>query len=162
MSRTCTVCQSPARLEVDRRIVAGVPFRVISSEFELSKSAIERHAGDHVSAMVSRSRDLEQVLNADVLVSELRTLREVALGILEEARADGQHAIALSAIQRLEKQSELVARLLGELVDRQRIESVNLVFTERWLKLRMRLVEALRRFPEALGEVEKVLRDVRE
>ncbi|MBV8831305.1 MAG: hypothetical protein JO108_18990 [Acidobacteriaceae bacterium] len=42
-----------------------------------------------------------------------RPLREVTLGVLEEARAADDHDIALRAIARLEKQAELCGRLAG-------------------------------------------------
>lgn len=140
--RNCSLCAHAERLQIDRELVAGLPYRDIAGRFALSKSAVERHAGEHLAAAVARGGQLRDRLSADSLVAELRVLREVTLGVLEEARAVDNHEIALKAIQRLEKQSELVGRSLGELIDRQRIETVSVVFAEEWLRLRPLIVGA--------------------
>lgn len=149
MPRTCSICGHSDRAQIDREIVAGLAYRDISGRFQVSKSAVERHAGEHIAELLSRSRELRDFVNADQLVGELRVLRETTLGILEEARVSGESSTALSAIQRLEKQAELVARLLGELVDRQRVETLDLAVSERWQRLRSLIVEAVRPYPDA-------------
>jgi len=109
----------------------------------------------HVAAVVAKKRDAADELNADLLVAELRLLRGETLDVLERAKAmpgdsvDGQR-LALHAVQRLEKQAELLLRFLGEL-DRTVVHSS--VFDEDWLKLRGVVVAALRPFPEAAAAV---------
>ena len=117
MSRTCSVCNHVERVAIDREIVGGKPYRDIAGRFEVSKSAVERHAQSHVAAAIARAAELETI-TAGQLVGELRTLREVTLGILEEARGEGDHPAALAAISRLERQAELCGKLAGELVER--------------------------------------------
>lgn len=75
MARTCTICSHSEREQIDREIIAGLPYRDISGRFALSKSAVERHAGDHIPQLISRARELRDWLNADQLVGELCVLQ---------------------------------------------------------------------------------------
>ena len=158
MGRPCTICAHAERVEIDREIIAGLPYRDISGRFELSKSAVERHAGEHLSAAIARSADLAPI-DAKQLIGEIRALRETTFGVLEEARQSSDHGAALRALERLEKQTELVGRLAGELVDRQRVEHVAVVFAADWLELRPRIVEALLPYPEAMAALVSALGD---
>ena len=159
MPRLCSLCTHPERLDIDKAIIAGLPYRDISGRFGVSKSAVERHAGEHVAPAIARASTLRDQVTADALIAELRTLREVTLGVLEEARAADDHDIALRAIARLEKQAELCGRLAGELVERQRIETVSVLFSEQWLRLRPLILGALLPFPEAHAALESALTD---
>ena len=76
---------------------------------------------------------------------------------MAEARSEGNHVAALSAIARLEKQVELVGRLAGELVERRVIEERTLLLDSRWIQIRSLLLEAMRPFPDALAAVRSVL-----
>lgn len=162
MGRPCSICVHPERVRIDAEIVAGMAYRDISGRFQLSKSAVERHAGEHIPQLISRSRELREWLNADQLVGELRVLRETTLGILEESRTAGEHAVSLAAIARLEKQAELVARLLGELVERQRVETLDLHVSEKWVLIRSAIVDALAAYPEAQAAVLAALENAAE
>ena len=162
MPRICSICSHAERAEVDRAIVHGQPYRVIAGRFGLSKSAVERHAGEHVASLIARATTQRDRLNADALVAEIRVLREVTLGVLEESRESGEHKHALGAIARLEKQAELVARLLGELVERQRVETIDVLFADQWQRLRPRLVAALEPYPEASLALAEALSDAGE
>jgi len=149
MGRSCSVCGHSERSQIDKEIIAGIAYRDISGRFQLSKSAVERHANGCIAAVVSRSRELVDQVTAETLAGELRTLRETTLGVLEEARSSSDHNLALKAIARLEAQAELCAKLLGELVERQRVESIDVTVTERWTRIRGVILVALEPFPEA-------------
>ncbi len=158
VGRPCTICIHAERVQIDREIIAGLPYRDISGRFEVSKSAVERHAGEHLAAAIARVADLAAV-DAKQLIGEIRALRETTFGVLEEARHASDHGAALRALERLEKQTELVGRLAGELVDRQRVEHVAVVFAADWLALRPRIVAALRPFPDATAALLSALAD---
>lgn len=162
MGRTCSICNHQDREQINSEIVAGLAYRDIAGRFELSKSAIERHAGEHIPDLIGRGRELRAWLNADQLVGELRVLRETTLGILEESRTAGEHAVSLSAIHRLEKQAELCARLLGELVERQRVETIDLQVAEKWIRIRSLIVKCLDPYPEARAALLLALEDAGE
>ena len=160
MPRICTICSHAEQTQIDQELVRGLPYRDIAGRFAISKSAVERHASEHLASAIARVGELRDRIHADTLIGELRVLREVTLGILEEARESANHGTALRAIARLEKQAELVARLAGELVERQRVETVAVIFSEQWQKLRPALVKALLPHPEAAAALEAVLEEL--
>lgn len=149
MANRCTVCGHADRLEIDKLLIGGSAYRDISGRYGVSKSALERHASGHIAVASSRARDLRDWLNADQLVGELRVLREVALGILEEARVGGDHRTALAALGRLESQAELCGRLLGELVEQKRVEMVDATFSRQREVILPIVLRAMEPYPEA-------------
>lgn len=46
--RKCTVCQCPERMHIDRMLLRGMPFTIISKIYNLSESALQRHFRNHV------------------------------------------------------------------------------------------------------------------
>jgi hypothetical protein len=156
MPRTCSICGHEERAQIDREIIAQVPYRDISGRYGVSKSAVERHASGHIPAAIARAAEVS-VITAGQLVGELRTLRDVTIGILSEARGEGDHSAALGAVARLEKQAELCARLAGELVERHEVSARALVFDAEWVRLRGLMFSALRPFPEASAAVRLAL-----
>jgi hypothetical protein len=159
VARNCSICVHPERSHIDLDLISGRPYRDISGRHGVSKSAVERHASEHLASAIARGAQSRDRIDAGLLIAELRVLREVTLGVLEEARAAEQHSVALAAIARLEKQAELVGRLAGELVDRQRIETVSVVFAAEWQRLRPPITAALLPYPAASAALVEALAD---
>ena len=96
--------------------------------------------------MVARvRRENEHEIALDV-VEQLRAINSASLTILEEARGAGESDLALKAIDRIHRQVELQAKLLGEIDQRPQI---NLYLTPEWLELRTLIVGALEPHPQA-------------
>ena len=126
MPRTCTVCKSPCRDEVDRALLAGTPHQDIASRTFLSRWAIRRHE-THLPALLARSNKAAEVARADDLVSQLQELTEDARRIQEKAERSQNFAAALGAIRELVRIVELLAKLRGELTsERQTTNVLNL------------------------------------
>ena len=117
MPRTCTVCIHTERAEIDQALLAGQPLRDIAGRFRTSRSALLRHMKTDIPATLVRAKQAADDVHADSLFDRLKGLAADAQAILEEARASGNHSVALQAIGRAEKLLELEARLLGELND---------------------------------------------
>ena len=79
------------------------------------------------------------------------------LEVLTKARASGKHETMLRSVDRIQRQIELQARLLGEL---QQGQSVNLVVMPEWHQMRTVLVKAVEPYPEAKEAVVRALSDV--
>jgi hypothetical protein len=165
VANTCSVCKHPKRRAVDGELVRGTSYRDIAGRFGLSSSAVERHMS-HVAELVAKGRDAADALSAEVLMGELRELRTATLVVLDQAKAmavtpgdcstcERGPRLALQAVQRLEKQTELQGRFLGELSERTIVHSS--VFDEDWLKLRAVIVGALRLYPDAAASVLEAL-----
>jgi hypothetical protein len=76
------------------------------------------------------------------------------LQILHEARQAGNHDTALRAVDRVLRQIEFQARLLGELDER---PQVNVLLAPEWVSIRAGLLTALGPYPEARAAVAQQL-----
>jgi hypothetical protein len=97
-------------------------------------------------ARVVKAQEAEDVKEALDVVQQLRAINGATLQILQQARAVGDGGLALRAIDRIQRQIELQARLLGELDDR---PTVNILITPEWGLVRQALLVALDPFPAA-------------
>jgi hypothetical protein len=154
MPRSCTICGHAARTEIDKALAGGASNRSLASLYGVSEASVRRHAGNHLPARVARAQEAEDVREALDVIKQLKAINAASLRILMEAREQGRQGTALAAIDRIHKQIELQAKLLGELDDR---PQVNVLVSPQWLELRATIITALERHPQAR---ESVLRAV--
>ena len=171
MPRTCTICNHPQRAAVDKALVAGTALRDISQRFGLSMSALHRHKAEHLPRLLAKAQQQETARatalaaqaqrqeagereRAFDVVQQLRTINGAALTVLKEARDARNGDLALKAIDRIQRQIELQAKLLGELDER---PQVVLVQSPEWVALRGVIVAALAPHPAARLAVTEAL-----
>ncbi len=154
MSRTCTVCAHRERHAIDAAIVAGTPNRRIATQHGLSEAAVRRHAAEHLPASLVAAAGAEETRQALDVLQQLKTINGAALTVLRDARAAQDGDLALKAIDRIQRQIELQAKLLGELDER---PVVNILVAPEWHALRARIVVALAAYPEARYALAEVL-----
>jgi serine phosphatase RsbU (regulator of sigma subunit) len=148
------ICQHPDRESIDKALARQTSNRELARVYSLSEASIRRHKANHLPARVARAQEAEDVREALDVVRQLKAINAASLHILKEAREQGKQGTALAAIDRIHKQIELQAKLLGELDDR---PQVNVLVSPQWLELRATIVTALERHPQAR---ESVLRAV--
>lgn len=115
MPQTCSVCRHPQRAEVDALLLESVPLRDIAGRFGLSKSALARHATEHLPRDLVRAREAGEVARADDLLGQLRDLQARTLALLARAEEAADLRAALTAVSQVRANLELLAKLLGEL-----------------------------------------------
>jgi transposase len=49
MPRTCSICRSPRRHEIEADLQAGLSYRDVARRYNISKDAASRHRASHVS-----------------------------------------------------------------------------------------------------------------
>lgn len=157
MPRTCTVCAHPERGAIDRALLAGEPFRHVASRFETSTTALQRHKRDHLSGQLAGAA--ERNAEADVrtaidVIEQLREINTVARTVLQGALARGDGTLALHAIDRVQKQIELQARLIDLLRDG---DTVNVIISPQWIEVRAVILDALTDHPAAAQAVAAAL-----
>lgn len=175
--RPCTVCAHEKRQEIDKALVTGTTHRNVAEQFRLSPSAVYRHKKGHLAARLKRafeSRETRQAVElvqhraeerakdigqAIDVVRQLQAINSACLEVLQKARTDGKHALSLQAVDRIHKQIELQAKLLGDLQDSG--PQVNVLIAPEWHEVRVVVLRALERFPEARTAVAEVLTDAR-
>jgi uncharacterized protein with von Willebrand factor type A (vWA) domain len=152
VARTCTVCTHEQRLEIERALVRREAYRAISRQFSIGRDALGRHVKEHLADRLKKASEEEDVRAALDVLEQLKTINGASLDILKEAGQLRRSETALKAIDRIHKQIELQAKLLGELDER---PQVNLFLSPEWLDLRALIVAALEEHP---GAKEAVLR----
>jgi len=98
-----------------------------------------------------RRQDTAEAL--DVL-GQLRAINSAALVVLRDARTAGDGRLVLLAIDRIHRQLELQAKLLGELDDR---PTINLLMAPEWILVRSTVLSALQPYPDATVAVSAAL-----
>lgn len=152
MARLCTICFHPERAAIESAIVTGESYRHIASQYNVGYKSVERHIAEHIRNSVEQSQvAVEEARGLDV-VKQLKDINEISRAILKEARDDKDNDTALKAIDRISKQLELQAKLLGD-IDR----PVAVYLSSEWLDIRKALVRALSPFPDARIAVASVL-----
>ncbi len=118
MPRSCSICTSPRRPEVDTALVAGEAVTSIAARLGLSPDAVDRHARNHLRRLVAQVREaitpppqpielipptvpLQGVLTVHGLAHRLGTLVGRAEALLRDAEADGSLAMRGGAIREL-------------------------------------------------------------
>jgi len=131
--------------------------RAVAARYGLSASAVDRHHQSHVAERVSHASEARARFNADGLVERLEVLREQTESVLASANKalkewDPHSAsVALRAIQRLEKQVELVARVVGQL--RESGPVTNIIVSPEWVEMRSKIMGLCRKHPELRPEL---------
>jgi hypothetical protein len=140
---------------VDTALVRGEgAFRTIADRFGLSATALKRHKAEHLPTTMVKAQESEDVAHAIDVVKQLKSINGATLQILNEARQTGNSELALKAVDRVQRQVELQAKLLGELDDR---PQVNVLLAPEWLTVRTTLLAALAPYPEARAAVAQQL-----
>jgi hypothetical protein len=161
MPPKCSVCIHPKRAEVDRLLLTnGDSFRNIAERFGTSTTALHRHKTDHLSermADVAERNAEADIRTAIDVVAQLKAINGVALNVLKEARNVGDGELALKAIDRIQKQIELQAKLIDLINDG---DTVNIIVNPQWLQLRTVILKTLQSHPEARSALAEALRAV--
>ena len=80
MARTCSLCSSPDREEVDQAIRDKVPIRDIAGRYGTSRSAVQRHAAHVLQADALVSPPIPLQAHGDrSYLSDLESLHQAAL-----------------------------------------------------------------------------------
>jgi hypothetical protein len=162
MPRTFTICTHPERAAIDKALVDGQPYRDTAGHYGTSKTALQRHKEDHLRDLLVAAKQRQtaheaalgtpvqeqetaRVEQAIDIVKQLKVINAASLQILHEARQAGNTETALKAVDRVLRQIEFQARLLGELDAPQ----VNVLLAPEWVSIRAGLLAALGPFPEA-------------
>ena len=149
MPRTCTVCRHANRADIDKALITRQAFRTIAGQFGVSKTALMRHHDDHLPASLVRAQRAREATQADGLCQVL-DLRDEALGVLDEAKQEGDLRVRLVAIHEACRCVELLAKLAGQLAD---APTINIIMTPEWLAVQTGILAALKPYPDARSAV---------
>ena len=157
MPMVCTVCRHASRAAIDMALVAGESYRDIAKQFGVSAAAVFRHKDSHLPAHVVQAAADEASKQAIDVIQQLKAINAASLQVLQEARSAKDGMLALSAVDRIQKQIALQARLLAEINEK---PVVNIILTEEWQQVRTALLRALRPYPDAAVAVSDALASI--
>jgi hypothetical protein len=165
----CTICNHPARPQIDLAIATGVAKRAVAERFQVSRDAVWRHGQTHLTAemraalatkLLQREGDTRRILLEEGAgVSEaLKAIRGPLFGLFLAAVDTGDNRAATALSGRLHENLALVAKLTGELVPHAGTTITNILLSPDFQRLRAELIRVLARYPEAQAEIAAVFR----
>jgi len=171
MSGKCTICVHEHRHQIEIGLVYHVPMRVLAARFRVSLDAVWRHKRNHLTPELAAAILAAQKPSAVDLETLQRNESEGLLAqlVVQRARLQQHGDISLEmgdirsavAVERaITSNLELVAKLLGQLVQHHDVRHTSILLTPDYLALRSALVAALRPYPEAAQAVGRALHDL--
>ena len=80
MARPCSICNHSERLEIDRLLLSGEPYRNIAETFKLSIGSISRHREAHIGTDLRDVREAKEQAREEALAQiksdELEAIKE--------------------------------------------------------------------------------------
>lgn len=116
MSRTCSICTSARRPEIELAMAAGRTYRDTAERYGTSKSALERHR-PHVGRAIVKAAERREENFGDSLLDQMRSLQARTLKLLDDAEKDEDGRLRAVAIVQVRENLTLLSRLTGELKD---------------------------------------------
>ncbi len=150
MPRTCTVCLHDEAHAINVALVHREPYRSIAKQYGVSAAALQRHAQGHLPKLLVEAKRAVDAHEALDTLKQLKGINSASWEVLQDARRSKEPEIVLRAVDRVQKQIELQAKLLGELDER---PVVNVLASPEWLELRAVIIGALEPHPDARGSV---------
>jgi len=165
----CTICNHPARPQIDLAIATGLSKRAVAQRFGVSRDAVWRHAQAHLSAemraalatkLLQREGDTRHILleEGTGVTKALKAIRGPLFGLFLAAVDVGDNKAAAALSGRLHENLALVAKLTGELVPHVGTSITNILLSPDFQQLRAELIRVLARYPDVQAEVAAVFR----
>lgn len=145
MPRKCKTCHHPKRQNIDKKLIEGISIRNIAKQFSLSPTSVHRHKA-HIPEILSKAKDIKEKAHSESLMEQISSLQARALNILSKTEQAEDWRAANGAIREVRGCLELLGKLAGELKEGQ---SVNIIVSPQWVRLRTSIIEALEPHPEA-------------
>lgn len=140
----CRVCSGTNTEAVNHALLEGRSLREVAETYGHSQSSVFRHKQNHLPATLAKARELQDIDHADDLFSQLRSLGERAIGILETAEAAGDLRAATSAIREARACLETQAKLNGKWAEQRHLHAHMSIPLEVLQQINERLAEEQR------------------
>lgn len=154
MSMTCTICRHNQVDEINKQLLNGSSLRDIARHFDTTKDALSRHKTNCISTLLSKSKEIMVLADAESLSRFLMDEFTDIKKIKEQAIKGDNHELALKAVDRSLKTLELGSKIAGILRDREinitNQQQLNITNNLEWIRLREKIVRLLQPYPDAL------------
>jgi hypothetical protein len=157
MPNRCKACTHEKRLEIDRTCVRGKTNREIAEAYGLSVTGVDRHRKHCLTRQLLKASEIKEVAAADTLLGDIRSLKDRAVSILDQAESGKELDTALRAIREVRGCIELLAKVTGELQDG---PTVNVLVSAEWVTIQNNVLNALEPYPDARIAVAGALKTI--
>jgi hypothetical protein len=157
MPRKCLTCSHKKVKQINKLLIDGrTTLDSISDKFGIGRIPLHTHRKRCIPEKYKAAMEKKDGREGIDLHDELSGLVKVTKEILDRAKKDDENELALRAIARLEKQFELIAKLLGQINDG---STVNVNINAEMVEFRAIVVNVVKRFPEAHSALINALRE---
>lgn len=132
MTNRCTVCNHPKRTQIERSIADGETERNIAKQYDLTPAAVHRHISNgHIKKKVIKAIEAGEIKEGADIMKMIMSAYDTTQEILKECREKRTREIkgvvvdippdndmALKALARVEKQIEIIGKLLGAFTEK--------------------------------------------
>ena len=144
----------PDQEAIERALVRRMPVRQIAEHFNVSKSAIHRHAAKLPAKLAEAVKKEDAQAHAESLVDRLEDLYGKAHAIIERAEKERRTKDALGAIKEARMVVETLAKITGELREG---TTINVFANSEWIEVRQVILTAVADYPEAKAALAEAL-----
>lgn len=158
----CQVCRHPERARIEHLMARGVAKTALGATFGINPFAVARHWRNHVSETIKAAvlvkalkpgETIEKLVTDENigLLENLQRIRSILYSQFDAAAETGDRGAVASLATRLHENLRMAAHKTGEL--EQSVKSTNItnvILSPAYLELRGALLQALRRYPEAV------------
>jgi hypothetical protein len=152
LAPACTICTSSNRDAIDEALVAHWPHTRIAAKYDVHRSAVRRHAENHLPLVLARVTETLQDRRGMSLIERVENLYERCERILVAFEQTGRATQSLGALRELRATAELLGRATGELRDSPSTV-INVIGSAEWQQIRGALLVALEAHPDARAAV---------
>lgn len=155
MAQPCKACAHPERDLMDECLVGGMSNREAGRRFGITKDSVARHRANHVSSALQATVVEQTTQAAQSALARLEDLFSRVHRVLATAERDGKHSLVLQAAREMRQTAELLAKITGELDERNQVQVqvLNMTADPGWLAARTAMQEALAPYPDAARAV---------
>jgi hypothetical protein len=157
VTRTCTICRHPARETIDSSLVRRVPYRDISTRFDVSTSALSSHLNNHLASYVQQALNEYGTSKGVKVLDKLTSTLDRLDGFLDEAESKQDAREFVTVAAELRKELELLAKLQGELAQE---GTVNIPLHPEYVQVRTAIVQAVDPYPQAKEAISQVMLEI--
>jgi len=122
MGMTCTICNNPRRVEIDRELVQGKSISAIGREFGVSLESLSGHRDSHLSRQLVQAYDKKQFTESMDLLTRIEDILSKAKNIFDRNYAIKRDGLALKALSEQRATIELLAKIAAFLHESRAME----------------------------------------
>src|SRR5690606_14291128 len=167
----CIVCDHADRASIELGLANKVPIRVLGKRYGIHHDAVYRHGRNHMSPelhtkLMTRGRmtpvELEnlRVTESEGVLQHLVAVRARMYGLMDIAEQQDDYKAAATIGDKIVKNLETTAKLLGDLKTGTVNVTNNLLVMPEFHALRTKIMQALRAHPEARADVAAALKQL--